>query len=478
MKKVAFLAIVAVFGLMATAQAQTNASHMLLDSPYKVEGETHNAGETVICTVTLPSTSEFEMDQFLGTSPVQFIVDDLFAPFTIYQWNELCTLLTTWTTGGFPGGTMTGLTIQEPSQLTYWTIDVSGGVIDDYVMFSGIGGPAAPVGLPAGWTVPGPLALDNNQGSAIAYAQDIALDLFQEINLVTGALGCTFINPDNAAGSGAYGNGMSEAAIPADCGGTTLTVASGSIAEGQVTRASQTDCTGTLCYTSWDLATPTNPTGEFFINGIEEFLETGSGSFNKHIMAMGNVTGIVFNITKVVGIGNCQGADSPDSDVLYVNALQGGATLTVGIDNTLPIGMAIQKPPAGGPGKFITTLNPGIPSASTITPLPAQLGVYCHPLLIPPFGSAAPLCIWNNIGKTNKVGASNYFGTTVANPAKAPTYMNSSIAGDPYIVGGDPGNFVLGQQYTYQGIIFNPTSSSPKGASVTNAMIVDVTAGL
>ena len=52
-----------------------------------------------------------------------------------------------------------------------------------------------------------------------------------EEHVATGGFGCTFPNPDDA-GSGAYGNGVSEAADPSACGGATMLPSSGTITEG------------------------------------------------------------------------------------------------------------------------------------------------------------------------------------------------------------------------------------------------------
>jgi hypothetical protein len=43
---------------------------------------------------------------------------------------------------------------------------------------------------------------------------------------------------------------------------------------------------------------------------------------------------------------------------------------------------------------------------------------------------------------------------------------------------GDPANLLSGSTWILQGIIVNVASSSPKSASVTNALAIDVTAGI
>jgi hypothetical protein len=115
----------------------------------------------------------------------------------------------------------------------------------------------------------------------------------------------------------------------------------------------------------------------------------------------------------------------------------------------------------------VVHLNPGAPSSGTITALPAMLGDFCFPLFLPPFGSAAPASVWNNLGKTDRIGSSSYFGTPIPNPANAPSFF-------ALVPSGDPVNLPTGSTWTIQGLILNPASTSPKGASVTNAVRIDV----
>lgn len=472
MKKAFLLAVVALFGLVATGYAQQNAAWNLLESPFKLEAEVANVGETVTCTVGLGggTASLFGLDKVPSTSPVEFYGGELGGSWRIFHFDELCANIATWGTS-FTGPTMTGVTA-DLGGTVYWAVDPFGtGTIDDYLIGTGMPGPGTAVPLAAGFPgVWGPIDINTNEATLLkAFCEDIAADLALEYHLGTGAIGGSIPNPDNGAGTGAYGNGISDAVDPSLCSGAGMVMSSGTITDAQVTRASQVDSLGTLCYSTWDLATPTLPFGETFVNGIQEFSSTVT--LDRRMMALGNVTGIAFNIGRPVGITDCQGQDSPDSDVAYVNSSQGGLSYTVAIDNTAPLGMAMQKPPAGGNGKYVNHLNSGIPSAGTVSGLPAGLGTFCFPLLIPPFGSAAPVCVWNNIGKTERVGASNYFGTPIADPTKAPAFFVSDADGDAV-------NFPLGSQWTLQGIVINPAGSSPKAASVTNGLVIDVTAGI
>lgn len=158
----------------------------------------------------------------------------------------------------------------------------------------------------------------------------------------------------------------------------------------------------------------------------------------------------------------CQGKD--DVDVLYVNGRSGIHTAhLVVVHSTDPVLFTIQKPAAGGNGKFLVHMNAGFPDASTVSPLPAGLGSFCFPLLLP---AASPVCVWNNIGKTSQVGASSYFGTPIPDPLKAPvTFLD--------LPAGDPAHLVPCSRWTIQGLIINPASSSAKGASVTNAVALE-----
>ena len=99
--------------------------------------------------------------------------------------------------------------------------------------------------------------------------------------------------------------------------------------------------------------------------------------------------------------------------------------------------------------------------------LPASLGAMCFSPLIPPFGTGAPVAVWNGIGKANKVGSSNYFGTGIPDPARAPTTFLDLPAGDAV-------HFPICSRFTIQAIIANPAATSPKGFSVTNAVVFEV----
>lgn len=163
---------------------------------------------------------------------------------------------------------------------------------------------------------------------------------------------------------------------------------------------------------------------------------------------------------------DCQGVDSVN--LLTVAGDTGiGSGYQVAVSAAGPIRANIARPAAGGNGKFLAHLNAGRPNNSTVAPLPASLGAMCFDPLIVPSGSGMPVAIWNGIGKETKVGSSNYFGTPISNPANAPTTFLDLPTGDPI-------HFPLCATYTLQAVVRNPASSSPKGHSVTNAVVIEV----
>ena len=137
--------------------------------------------------------------------------------------------------------------------------------------------------------------------------------------------------------------------------------------------------------------------------------------------------GFLFDV-QAVPLPDCGGIDG--ENVLFVNGDQGGGNgWDVRINGSESITFTIEKPSGGGNGKFLVHMNAGAPDATTVTPLPAQLGNACFPMLLPPFGDAAPVAIWNNVGKENKVGSSVFFGTSIPEPARRRSISTSPPPG-------------------------------------------------
>jgi len=467
MERPAFLALITAVALASGAAAQHSAPWELLDSPVKVEGEVAAAGESVVCSLPFPPTPAaalFDCDKILGTTPLEFLGNELYSPFRVWHFDETCSGIGNWTTA-FSGTTLTGLTFDEQTGTTYWAVDPwATSSIVEYAFGTGV---------PTGVSIPlatgyagvwGGLAIDTHAPGKHAFCEEIAVDVAVEYDLVSGAIGGTFANPDNI-GMGAYGNDVGDAADPAACSGATMIISSGIVTVIGAERVSQIDKNGTLCYQTWDLRTALPSYGEVWVNGVEEFFS--ATTFEKQLLCMGSATSAAYILRQPLDVTQCQGVDWPASDVLFVNASRGGPFYDLSIDPSvpLPIAGAMQKPLGAGSGRYVVHLNAGVPNSATITTLPASLGKICYPVLFPPAGTASPVAVWNNLGKTASIGASSYFGTPIANPLLAPSFFWLQPAGDPV-------NLPYGTTWTIQGIVINPASSSPKGASVTNAIVL------
>jgi hypothetical protein len=450
----------AVASVAIVAFAQDHAPTALLESPIRIEPHAGVVSETVFCTLPLGggTASMYGCDDVTyGVHPTEFVSNELHEPFRVFHFDEFCNLLGTWETA-FPGPTSTGIAFDRGTGSTYWNVDPSAtGSILEFELFTGV---------PTGRTLP--LPWSGTWGCAAflnwfwppesLFVGEIAADLFVEIDVASGAVGCTFPNPDNS-GSGAYGNGLS------DTQQWYLAVASGRVDEGQASRVSWTGCDGIQSYDVYDLVTPLAPYGENFPNDISQFW-TGyfRRSGNTRLMVVGNATGTIYNLGYPAPTTNCHGIDSPDSDVLWMNASQGSADILC-VDPRRPLGGAIQKPPAGGSGRYVVHVNEGFPTTATVTELPAGLGVACFPFFSPPFGDADPVAVFNNLGKTDRIGASAYFGIPAADPPPAPSFFLARAQGDPV-------NLPLDTYWTMQGIVANPAASSRKQASVTNVIVL------
>ena len=166
-------------------------------------------------------------------------------------------------------------------------------------------------------------------------------------------------------------------------------------------------------------------------------------------------------------VANCQGRDQ--LDVLRVNGSPGSApdhevqvSRSAGFDATMSL------PAGGGNGAFVVQLHAGSPDASTLTPLPANLGSSCFDFRIAPAGAGTPFAVWNNLGRRGVVGRSLYFGEEADDPDPAPSTFWSLPAGDwPYLA--------LGTRWTLQAVISNPDATGGRPLSVTNSIVIEVT---
>lgn len=457
------LAVLALCAACATpALAQRNAEVDMYLPPNPVEGEVFApAGDTVHCSVQISQTgtgSVFGISELKGTSdPVEMLLSMQSPPFNILRMDEDCNILSSWSTASI-ASSMLGIAYYAPSD-TYWLVrNQIPKSVEEYTM--GTGTPTGRTMLIGNTGVPGPLCTDDNTVDPNDfYYEDIAKDKIFAIDPIAGTFGCTFANPDNA-GNGAFGNGLDDAVDPTVCssGNTNLVVSSGTIGEGQVVRAGQFDCSNS-CPDTWNFLNTIIPAGSTFVQSICEF----NNSAGQKRMATCDGNNNFFYISRQSqGISNCQGVDG--ESLLTINFQDGsGSNFVISIGANNPMTLRSKKPAAGGNGKFVFYWHAGCPDETTINTLPAALGPFCHPML----DVRPEVCVWNNIGKTDRLGASNYFGTPVPDPAKAPSVIFQNGPGDPT-------NMPQGTFWTAQGITRNPGASSPRAASVTNALQIAI----
>ncbi len=453
MRKVTLLVAIGIACFGTAAMAQQNALTSALDSPIKMEAEAYRSGnEQIVCTLALPASAAlFGTDVHDGV----FIQNELFSPFRVFSFDENCAPISTWSTGGVAGLTATGIGYPNGTMgMTYWLCDPFGGATITEYMIGGV--PTGNVlATPAGGSVWGSLVVDDNLAGEIMCINEIALDSYTCIDAAAGgAIVCFFPNADNSGGGGAFGNGSTDAVEPGDCSGQTLVQSSGTITEAQVTRAGQYDCTGNdpACTSRWCFAI----TASTFINGICEYSSVGG---DRNMMCADNVTSTMFNLSQPIGIADCQDTDL-DMALVWVNGSQGGGDFNVDVNTNGTLSVGVQKTGAGN-GKFVHHMNAGIPTAATVGAL-FDLGSSCFPFL-----GGAPVVVENNVGKTNLVGASSYFGAPIANPSKAPTFLASLLQANV-----DTVNLGVGQRFTHQLIALNGASASAKGGSLSNGVIM------
>ncbi len=450
----------------ASARAQVDAGTALIDSPVKLEPSATLAGESVVCSIPLvqAQASLFGVDTIdPDASPVEFVSSELQSPFRVFRTDESCAFISSWTTG-VPGSvvTTTGIAVSNTTD-TYWVVHTNTPpFLAEYILGTGV--PTGqncplPVGAPAMW---GPAVIDSNETAReLLYVENVVTDQVMGIDLSSCSMICNFGNPDNQGG-GAFGNGLGDAAFPQECRRAELVISSGRPAEGQVSRIGQIDCEGNYCPDRWDLRGIST-----FINGIDEFRPSGAAFAGpatdavRYIVLIDNLTGEKKIVCRPFGITDCQGRD-PGTLVLFVNGSLGGATYTVPVDPTTSISTAFQRV-SGSNGKFVYHFNAGVPDSSTLTQT-LDLGPACFPFL-----DGSPSIVENNLGKTNLVGPTNYFGTVQTDPSPAPVFI------EPNQVVIDATNLPSGSKWTAQAVAVNPaTTSQIKPVSLTNAIIVDI----
>jgi hypothetical protein len=127
----------------------------------------------------------------------------------------------------------------------------------------------------------------------------------------------------------------------------------------------------------------------------------------------------------------------------------------------IPIGEAvevqIQPSPSGpDPGRFALYAWLGEPDPSDPVPQPQQLGTMCFPSPLSG-GVPQPKRVWNNIGKSSRLGEPDY----PSSPAPSVVFRKTTGFGTPLTA-------------TFQGFLLDAGSIADVPASVTNAVVLDV----
>lgn len=434
--------------------AQENALTSALDSPIKMQAEKYGGNESLVCSLVLPASAALFGTDYDDATEV-FVTNELFSPFRVFSFDRDCIPMSSWSTAIAAGATVTGIGYPNSTNgTTYWVCEPFGSAtISEYFIGGVATGSVLPV--PAGGSVWGSLVVDSNKMGEVLCINEIALDSTTCINAETGGtVICVYGNADNAGGGGAFGNGTSDAVAPGECSGQTLVNASGTITEGQVVRAGQYDCTGNdpACTDRWDFSI----TASTFINGIAEY---ASAAGDRNMMCVDNTTSTLFALAAVLGIADCQPVD-PDMDLIWINGSQGGSDFALDVDTRSTLAVGIQRTAAGN-GEFAFHMVIGEPDQSTIMPL-RDLGNSCFRFILP----LAPV-VSNNLGKTNLLGTSHYFGPPTADPAKAPTFVPTLL--QPNV---DVGNLAAGTSWTSQLIALNGAASSRLGGALSNGVVM------
>jgi hypothetical protein len=432
------------------ALAQMNADCMLLQAPYRVEPSPVSA--QVVRTAPFTSTSGFGVAEDLATG--QMIFSDLNAPFLVEFRNKDLSLIRTINIPN-QGNTMTGIAY-DPKNDTIWVGDRLTRIGWEYDKNTGAatGGSVSMTflgGLFGGFTI------DPNDGLGgdTAYLEDVGFDTVAQFSIRTGTVSCGFQNPGIP---GAFGNGVTYAAVPAFPG--DLFVTTGTNDAGRADRIARGNpCAGSEFVDFVYL--PELLPGETFPNGLQSSVDP-SVDPSEVFYILGSASSTIYEIQTPQGVEDCHGVD--DERILFVN---GSNEDHVRVPEGWPLHFGIWKPSGGGNGRYVVHLNAGRPDDGTISELPFGLGPICFPILLPPAGAGSPVAVWNCIGKPGKVGSTNYFSSPLPDPPPAPVFFFDRPEGDAV-------NLVSGSEFTVQGVILNPASSSPKGASVTNGVVLQI----
>ncbi len=158
--------------------------------------------------------------------------------------------------------------------------------------------------------------------------------------------------------------------------------------------------------------------------------------------------------------GSVNAANGLVVNSLFINGLSGEPDRVVEVPQGQLLSVTLLKPFTGGNGRFVLHANEGEEvTFDSETVLPADVGLTCFPFLLSQ--GASPVVVANSIGKESLVGASHYYGTPAEDPERASTTIQYP-------------NLPIGTVLTFQGVIVDPGSLSPKAASTTNAVVIRI----
>ncbi len=172
------------------------------------------------------------------------------------------------------------------------------------------------------------------------------------------------------------------------------------------------------------------------------------------------------NPVKHCNQGNTNWGADDIQDVLFLNGTAGsGADRRVLAGVGTRIWLAMVKPPAGGNGKYVVHANDRTADFNTLSILPKAIGTSCFEFILQL--GATPLAVWNTVGKEDKIGTNEYFGTPLDDPPTASAVFFKLTQGDPV-------NLPVGTVLTFQGVLIDPATASAGGASLTNAIVLEI----
>jgi HYR domain-containing protein/IPT/TIG domain-containing protein/WD40 repeat protein len=159
-----------------------------------------------------------------------------------------------------------------------------------------------------------------------------------------------------------------------------------------------------------------------------------------------------------VRLGNVNVALGDRENVLTVNGSIGDANREVFALVNTPLRGDVAVPSSRTSARFVMYAWFGLPGAANVKPQPAQLGSTIFPTPLTRACTPQPRKIWNNVGSESQLGT--------------PTYPSSPAPSILFAV-----NHGLRQALvaSFQGFIRDDGAGSPRGFSVTNAVILHVT---